>query len=134
MSYIPMNIYEIIIFCARVYLFNWHLNLFMDIHYFFCNKTGYLAIFIKYTFSEKNKILQHFKVYQSQKGFITINIRYVISLSKCGLVHHLSSYTWTVKWRNYTKHRLTAYIWYDNCKWSGIRHYLFQHIFAMSKM
>lgn len=59
--YIPMNIYKIIIFCASVYLLNCHLNLFMGIHYFLCNKTGYLAVFIKYTFSEnKNKILQHF--------------------------------------------------------------------------
>lgn len=67
-SYIPVNIYEIIVFCARIYLFNRHLNLFMDIHYFLCNKTGYLAVFIKYTFSEnKNKILQHFKVYQGKQ-------------------------------------------------------------------
>ena len=61
-SYIPVNIYEIIVFCARINLFNWHLNLFMDIHYFLCNKTGYLAVFIKYTFSEnRNKIL-HLKL------------------------------------------------------------------------
>lgn len=58
-----MNIYEIVVFCARVYLFNRHLNLFMNVHYFLCNKTSYLAVFIKYTFSEKKKkVLQHFKV------------------------------------------------------------------------
>ena len=58
-----MNIYEIVVFCARVYLFNRHLNLFMNVHYFLGNKTSYLAVFIKYTFSEKKKkVLQHFKV------------------------------------------------------------------------
>lgn len=58
-----MNIYEIVVFRARVYLLNRHLNLFMDVHYFLGDKASYLAVFIKYTFSEKKKkVLQHFKV------------------------------------------------------------------------
>lgn len=92
-SYIPVNIYKIIVFCARVYLLNWHLNLFMDIHYFLRNKTSYLAVFIKYAFSEnKNRILQHFKVYQENiepKRIQNNQIRNVISIFTDGSFMYL---------------------------------------------
>lgn len=59
-----MNIYEIVVFVLGLHLLNRHLNLFfMDVHYFLGDKASYLAVFIKYTFSEKKKkVLQHFKV------------------------------------------------------------------------
>lgn len=41
----------------------------MDIHYFLCNKTGYLAVFIKYTFPEKKRKFNNIlKFYQGNIG------------------------------------------------------------------
>lgn len=65
----------------------------MDIHYFLRNKTSYLAVFIKYAFSEnKNRILQHFKVYQENiepKRIQNNQIRNVISIFTDGRFMYL---------------------------------------------